>query len=77
MRSISATDFDAALKAVADIGYKNVELAAKNIIVATGAREHDGWLYVVAPKGRVLSSGPGADAGSGADVVKVSLRKTA
>lgn len=27
LRSISATDFDAALKAVADIGYKNVELA--------------------------------------------------
>ncbi len=27
LRDISATDFDAALKAVADIGYKNVELA--------------------------------------------------
>lgn len=27
LRSISETDFDAALKAVADIGYKNVELA--------------------------------------------------
>lgn len=39
LRSISATDFDAALKAVADIGYKNVELAGLQGLSAAEFRD--------------------------------------